>query len=281
MMCAAIVPLIASRSGSLATVVRAEPLSTLPSREQAKQLLDTTHRHREWLTVPIAGNTSVLAWAMYPERVDRAPVVMLTGDDLRADVWTRAISDQLAAEGYVVVVPDVLTEVDTTGRLADAPAAVGSTLTFNNLKHGLIRVTLRLPDNMDVIDFAGNVITNASRTIDVWRGVPTIENSVVSAPYQADGRFATLEQQALGALQAIRDAGLKPGSDIAVAGFDDLEAAALAHPPLTTIRQDRDELGAIAAARAVELIDDPEAAPADKILPVELVVRASTTTATA
>jgi DNA-binding LacI/PurR family transcriptional regulator len=60
-----------------------------------------------------------------------------------------------------------------------------------------------------------------------------------------------------------------------VAGFDDLEAAALAHPPLTTIRQDRRELGTIAATRAIELIEDPEAAPQDTVLPVELIVRAS------
>jgi DNA-binding LacI/PurR family transcriptional regulator len=88
--------------------------------------------------------------------------------------------------------------------------------------------------------------------------------------------LAASDLMALGALQAIRDAGLKPGSDIAVAGFDDLEAAALAHPPLTTIRQDRKELGTIAATRAIELSDDPEAAPQDAILPVELVVRGST-----
>ena len=80
---------------------------------------------------------------------------------------------------------------------------------------------------------------------------------------------------ALATFQAIRDAGLQPGSDIAVTGFDDLEAAALAHPPLTTIRQDRKELGLLAATRAIELADDPDAAPQDAILPVELVVRAS------
>jgi LacI family transcriptional regulator, galactose operon repressor len=80
---------------------------------------------------------------------------------------------------------------------------------------------------------------------------------------------------ALAALQAIRDAGLQPGSDIAVTGFDDLEAAALAHPPLTTIRQDREELGMLAATRAIELADGSDAAPQDTILPVELVVRGS------
>jgi len=43
----------------------------------------------------------------------------------------------------------------------------------------------------------------------------------------------------------------------------------------TTIRQDRRELGMLAASRAIELIEDPEATPPDAILPVELVVRAS------
>src|SRR5919204_391299 len=86
---------------------------------------------------------------------------------------------------------------------------------------------------------------------------------------------AASDLMALAALQAIRDAGLQPGSDVAVVGFDDLEAAALAHPPLTTIRQDREKLGTIAAERAMELIEHADVRPSDTILPVELVVRGS------
>jgi LacI family transcriptional regulator, galactose operon repressor len=86
---------------------------------------------------------------------------------------------------------------------------------------------------------------------------------------------AASDLMALAAMQAIHDAGLQPGRDVAVVGFDDLEAAALAHPPLTTIRQDRQELGTLAATRAIELIDDPDANPRDTVLPVELVVRGS------
>ena len=86
---------------------------------------------------------------------------------------------------------------------------------------------------------------------------------------------AASDLMALAALQAIRDAGLQPGRDVAVVGFDDLEAAALAHPPLTTIRQDRQELGTLAAVRAIELIEDPDATPRATVLPVELVVRGS------
>lgn len=86
---------------------------------------------------------------------------------------------------------------------------------------------------------------------------------------------AASDLMALAALQAIRDVGLQPAHDVAIVGFDDLEAAALAHPPLTTIRQDRQELGTVAAELAIELIEDAEAAPPATVLPVELVVRAS------
>jgi LacI family transcriptional regulator len=86
---------------------------------------------------------------------------------------------------------------------------------------------------------------------------------------------AASDLMALAALQAIRDAGLQPGPELAVVGFDDLEAAALAHPPLTTIRQDRQELGTLAASRAIQLIEDPERTPRVTVLPVELVVRGS------
>jgi LacI family transcriptional regulator len=86
---------------------------------------------------------------------------------------------------------------------------------------------------------------------------------------------AASDLMALAAMQAIRDAGFQPGRDIAVVGFDDLEAAALAHPPLTTIRQDRQELGTLAATRAIALIEDPDVTPQATVLPVELVVRGS------
>jgi LacI family transcriptional regulator, galactose operon repressor len=87
--------------------------------------------------------------------------------------------------------------------------------------------------------------------------------------------LAASDLMALAALAAIRDAGLQPGGDVAVVGFDDIEAASLAHPPLTTIRQNREKLGTIAAERALELIEHADLRPSDTILPVELVVRAS------
>jgi cytochrome c peroxidase len=81
---------------------------------------------------------------------------------------------------------------------ADDPKA--NPLTFEHLKKGLVRVWLTLPDNVDVIDWFGNVTTPPDRKIFVWRSVPSIADSALTAPYQLDGRAATLEAQAQAAI---------------------------------------------------------------------------------
>ena len=86
---------------------------------------------------------------------------------------------------------------------------------------------------------------------------------------------AASDLMALAALHAIWESGRRPGHDVAVVGFDDLEAAALAHPTLTTIRQDRHELGATAAECAIDLLERPDGVVRRIVLPVELVVRGS------
>src|SRR5262249_25687474 len=83
---------------------------------------------------------------------------------------------------------------------ADDPSAAKPT--YDHLRAGLVRVTLGLADNLDVIDDSGHVITRRDRTLSVWRGVPTVENVTYTSPYQFDGRFATLQEQANGALHA-------------------------------------------------------------------------------
>jgi LacI family transcriptional regulator len=87
---------------------------------------------------------------------------------------------------------------------------------------------------------------------------------------------AASDLTALSAMQALRDFGLRPGEDVAVTGFDDLPMAAVGHPPLTTIRQDRERLGAAAVTALVELLDRPDEEGPQLVLPVSLVVRAST-----
>jgi carboxymethylenebutenolidase len=88
--------------------------STLPSQTIAKMLLNSTHRHREWVNVPV-GSAGVRAFIVYPERSDNAPVVMVTASKQGASDWIRAVADQIAAEGFIAVVPDVLSGLGPFG----------------------------------------------------------------------------------------------------------------------------------------------------------------------
>jgi DNA-binding LacI/PurR family transcriptional regulator len=80
---------------------------------------------------------------------------------------------------------------------------------------------------------------------------------------------------ALAALRVLRENGLRVPEDVALAGFDDIPAAAAADPPLTTVRQPIRRLGEVATQTLLEMIDDPDGPPRRVILPTELVVRAS------
>jgi cytochrome c peroxidase len=88
---------------------------------------------------------------------------------------------------------------------ADDPEA--KTLTFDHLKKGLVRVWLTVPDNMDLLNADGEVITPADRQMFVWRGVPSIADAALTAPYQRDGRMETLEAQAQGAVTGHSEGG--------------------------------------------------------------------------
>ena len=88
--------------------------------------------------------------------------------------------------------------------------------------------------------------------------------------------FAFNDLSALGAIAAIRHAGLRVPQDVSVIGFDDIQSAASHNPPLTTVRQPLSEMGALAAEIVVSRIG--AAGPAPRVITVdpELVVRGST-----
>lgn len=76
--------------------------------------------------------------------------------------------------------------------------------------------------------------------------------------------------------QTLEKAGLLVPKDVRLTGFADLPVASLMTPPLTTIRQDRDQMGEVAFRRLLERIANPDI-PANEILfPSPLVVREST-----
>jgi LacI family transcriptional regulator len=82
------------------------------------------------------------------------------------------------------------------------------------------------------------------------------------------------DEIALGVLQGLRAAGISVPGEVVVTGFDDNGFAALADPPLTTVRQPHQQI----AAECLRLLDRPRGGPTRRIaLAPTLVVRASTT----
>ena len=80
---------------------------------------------------------------------------------------------------------------------------------------------------------------------------------------------------ALGAMSALREAGRRVPEDVSVMGFDDIEFAGIAYPPLTTIRQPLREMGATAAEVLIRKIENGETVENISVRP-ELIVRSST-----
>jgi LacI family transcriptional regulator len=83
------------------------------------------------------------------------------------------------------------------------------------------------------------------------------------------------DQMAIGVLRQLQLAGVAVPGDVAVTGFDDIYAASLVRPELTTVRQPFRSLGRSAARRLLARIDDRALPALTEILPTTLEIRAS------
>jgi DNA-binding LacI/PurR family transcriptional regulator len=91
--------------------------------------------------------------------------------------------------------------------------------------------------------------------------------------------FSFNDISAIGAITALREAGLQVPRDISIVGFDDVMFAATSHPPLTTVRQPLRQMGQMAASTLLGLIQGDGGQVPGSVITVypELVVRKSTT----
>jgi carboxymethylenebutenolidase len=82
--------------------------------EHAADALKNSPRHGEWvdINVPAAGAgaaaVKLKTWVVYPERSEKAPIVLVIHEIFGLTDWMRAVADQLAADGFIAVAPDLL-----------------------------------------------------------------------------------------------------------------------------------------------------------------------------
>lgn len=80
---------------------------SLPAQDWAKARLDASPRHHEY--VPLKhGNRTVQAFVVYPEVKSKAPVVIMIHEIFGLSDWAKEMADELAAKGFIVVEPDLL-----------------------------------------------------------------------------------------------------------------------------------------------------------------------------
>ena len=87
--------------------------------------------------------------------------------------------------------------------------------------------------------------------------------------------FAANDQSAIGAIQAIHQAGLRVPDDVSVVGFDNIPEASYTNPGLTTIDQSIAEMGCVATKMLMSLIDGDSLESNVYKVPTQLVVRDS------
>jgi len=98
---------------------------------------------------------------------------------------------------------------------------------------------------------------------------------ILAARPDVDAVFAASDSMAAGALQVLRAAGKSIPEDVAIVGFDDSPIAETADPPLTSVRQPIEEMGAEMVRLLLEHTAHPGAAPRKVILATRLVERRS------
>jgi carboxymethylenebutenolidase len=113
------------------------PKTTLPAgAADAKARLNESSRHGEWTMIGAASGDSIRAWVVYPERSDKAPVVVVIHEIYGLTPWIRGVADQLAADGFIAIAPDLLTPKNLPGSPEDGPSADAASAAIRTLNPG-------------------------------------------------------------------------------------------------------------------------------------------------
>ena len=107
--------------------------TSAPSAETATSVLASSPRRGEWVTIPAGAGDSVRAWVVYPARSDRAPVVLVVHEIFGTSNWIRSVADQLAAEGFIAIAPDLLTGKGVPMSAAGEPESAAATAAIRTL----------------------------------------------------------------------------------------------------------------------------------------------------
>ena len=134
-------------------------------------MLDKSSRHREYVPV-VNGGRLINTLVVYPEVKDKAPVIVLIHEIFGVSDWFKLQADELAAKGYIVVAPDLVSGVGPDKGGTDALFAQGG-------QDAVVKAVMGLPadqvmSDLDAVADYGKKIPSASGKLFVagfcWGG---------------------------------------------------------------------------------------------------------------
>ena len=182
---------------------------------------------------------------------------------------------------------------------AAADTQLGLTVSSNNEQGGFDATAHLLQEGRRDIAFVGTAEPGYPEFLERWRGYcralraagvePNDRLRTGADPSEISGReavadlvrrgvefdavFAACDVAAIGVIHALQDIGRTIPDDVAIVGFDDIPAASLASPPLTTVTQDPRQAGETLIESILDAVEKGSAE--NRILPVRLTVRGS------
>lgn len=93
--------------------------AALQAQDWARARLAKSPRHQEWVKVK-NGSRDVLCFVVYPEVKDKATTILMIHEIFGLSDWAQEMADELAAEGYIVVAPDLLSGMGPGGGDSDS-----------------------------------------------------------------------------------------------------------------------------------------------------------------
>ncbi len=265
--------LVPELSEGYATLVLAGLEESLSAAGYAMMLI--THHHRD--------EVLAVTHRMFMDRAVDGIVAVDTGLPSVGGVPTVTISCPNPHEGVtnIVLNHDLAAELALTHlrglghrRIAIIKGQAFSSDTeprWCSIQAAAARLQLSLPREL-VVQMTENLATDEPGFLAAQRLLAT------GAHFTA--LFAFNDMSAIGAMRALRVAGLRVPEDVSVVGFDDVSLAAYHQPGLTTVRQPLHRMGVLAATTVLQSMLQPDwdsgAQPARLVVEPELVVRHST-----
>jgi carboxymethylenebutenolidase len=110
----------------------------LPAQDWARMKLEKSPRHQEWVAVT-NGARAVQCFVVYPEIKDKAAVIVMIHEIFGLSDWAKEMADELAAQGYIVIAPDLLSGMGPNG---------GGSDTFTNQSAATKEISTLPPDQV-------------------------------------------------------------------------------------------------------------------------------------